>query len=113
MRTGSLINKLMDESGDAAKPEVGMGCTLTGWTDRHAATIIQVSPTGHKIWVQRDKATRTDSNGMSDAQTWEFEPDPTGAVGVYSRRSDGSYRQVGGQSRCLVGVRSEYFDFSF
>lgn len=113
MKAGSLQNMMADGASDAATPELGMGATLVRWTDRHAGTVVYVSPSGHKISVQRDKATRTDTNGMSDAQTYEFEADPNGAVETYTRRKDGTYRQAGGTSRCLLGSRSHYHDFSF
>mgnify|MGYP001576962564 CR=1 FL=1 len=36
-QTGSLINHLMSGS-KGAEPEVGMGATILGWSDRHPAT---------------------------------------------------------------------------
>lgn len=112
-RVGSLHNLIADGSDDAATPEVGMGATVVMWTDRHAATIVEVSRTAHKVVVQYDRATRTDKYGMSDAQSYEYEADPNGRTETYSRRKDGSYRIAGGQGRLLVGVRSHYHDFGF
>jgi hypothetical protein len=113
MNTGSLINKLADESTQSTKPEVGMGATVILWSDRKAATIIEVSKTAHRVVVQFDTATRVDSNGMSDAQSYTYEPNPEGGVETYSRRRDGSYRVVGGQGRLLLNVRDAYHDYSF
>lgn len=113
MRTGSLVNHLMDQSGDAAKVEVGVGATMVMWSDRHAGTVVEVSRTGHRLVWQEDKATRTDSNGMSDAQSYSYERDPNGRAVVFTRRKDGSYRQTGGSARLLVGVRQSYHDYSF
>lgn len=113
MRTGSLQNMIADGSKDAVVPEVGEGATLVRWTDRHAATVIEVSPSGHRIVVQRDRAIRTDGLGMTDAQTYRFERDPEGETEVATRRKDGSYRSKGGTGRVLIGVRSAYHDFSF
>lgn len=112
MQTGSLINHLMDTSGPLA-PEVGMGATLVYWTDRHPATVIEVSRTGHRIVVQEDTSTRTDSYGMSDAQSYEFTPNPHGTKHVATRRKDGSYRISGDGTRVLLGSRSRYHDYSF
>jgi len=113
MKAGSLQNLMADEARDAGKPVVGMGATLVRWTDRQAATVVEVSPSGHRIVVQHDTATRTDNHGMSDQQSYEFTPDPNGAREVYTRRKDGSYRRTGGTGRCLLGVRSHYHDYSF
>ena len=56
--TGSFVNHVLATQN---KPQavVGMGCTVLSWTDRHAATVIKVTP--KTITVQRDKATRTDA----------------------------------------------------
>jgi hypothetical protein len=113
MRTGSLVNHLMDMSAENKTAEVGMGVTLCYWSDRHAATVIEVSKTGHEIKVREDKAIRTDSHGMSDAQSYRFEADENGRVYTATRRKDGSYRVKGGDTRVLLGHRSHYFDYSF
>lgn len=68
------------------KPTVGMGATHVMHSDRHAYTVIAVSPTGKRCIVQRDKAIRTDQNGMSDAQSYRFEADPQGALRVITLR---------------------------
>ena len=65
--TGSLVNHLMGRTA-APTPTIGMGATILGYTDRHAATIVDVSKTGKVVWIRQDKATRIDSNGMSEAQ---------------------------------------------
>ncbi len=109
--TGSLMNHLASRQAPVT-PEVGMGVTFLGWTDRHAGTIVKIlSPT--RIQVQQDLATRTDSNGMSEAQTYEFAPNPSAPVQTFSLRKDGGYKKVGGTSQLLIGKRSEYYDYSF
>lgn len=113
MKVGSLHNLIADGSRDATKVEVGVGATIVSWTDRHPATVVEVSKSGHKIVVQEDAATRTDSNGMSDAQSYSFERDENGKLTEATRRKDGSYRVKGGTGRVLIGVRSRYHDFSF
>lgn len=113
MNVGSLQNLLADQAPDEAAVEVGAGATIVSWTDRQACTVIEVSPSGHRVTAQYDTATRTDSNGMSDAQSYEFERNEQGATRVFSRRKNGDYRLVGGTARLLVGVRSHYHDYSF
>jgi hypothetical protein len=93
------------------KPEVGMAATLCYYTDRHAATVIAVSLNGRKVTVREDKVIRTDSNGMSECQSYEFERDPAGAEHVFYRQGDGSYGRGG--VRLALGVRKSYHDYSF
>ena len=71
--TGSLINHLYSRSAQTGEIAVGVGATILSWSDRKACTIIEVvaNKAGEIIEfrAQSDKATRTDKNGMSDAQT--------------------------------------------
>ena len=116
MTYGSLFNSLMANSNSPA-PEKGMGCTMLMWSDRHAATIIDVSKTGKSITVQRDKATRTDECGMSDAQSYSYEADPDGSTQVFTLRKNGRWvRKDDGMKSgtgLLIGARREYHDYSF
>lgn len=110
---GSLINQIMDNSWQSLEPAVGMGATLVCWSDRHAGTIVDVSRTGYRVVWQRDRATRLDSNGMSDSQRYAYSPEPASARETFTRRKDGSYRLVGTKQRLLLGVRDEHYDYSF
>lgn len=111
MAYGSLVNHL--SGGQTKAPEVGDGVTFLYWTDRKPGTIIEVSKSGRVITVQEDTATRIDSNGMSDAQSYEYSPNPEGAVSKYSKRKDGRWKAVGGTSEIAVGYRDKYHDYSF
>jgi hypothetical protein len=109
-RTGSLINHLSDNSTSAIAPEVDMGATLVHWTDRTPCTITDVSKTGHRILLQEDHATRIDSNGMSDAQSYVYARNEKGRTFEATRRKDGSYRIKGGNERALIGSHRKYHD---
>lgn len=113
--TGSLVNHLMDRTQDPA-PEVGMGATLLGWTDRHAATIVEV-PNERTVVVQADTATRTDNNGMSDAQSYDYAANPDAPRVTYTLRKNGRWVRKGESSkngaRLSIGHRSSYYDYSF
>ena len=116
METGSLINSIYGQS-DQPIPEVGMGATILMWTDRRAATVIGVLTSGRQIAVQEDLATRVDDNGMSDAQTYEYQPNPEAAISNYTLRRNGAWIRKGesmksGQ-RLTLGVRDHHHDFSF
>lgn len=93
------------------KPEVGMGLTVGIGSDRHAYTIVSVSPTGKSFTATQDRAIRTDDNGMSDLQTYRFEPIPNGELVRFSSRL-GVWQCVYGK-RITLGVRSAFYDFTF
>lgn len=116
LQTGSLFNLLMSGTNGQPKPEKGMGATILGWTDRRACTIVEVSKSGRSIKVQRDIATRTDDNGMSDSQSYSYEPDPEAPIQEFTLRKNGAYVEKGANMRgyrLRLGERKEYYDFSF
>lgn len=107
--TGSLMNHLYSRMNSAV-PEVGMGCTMLSWTDRHAATVIRVLGP-NAIEIQEDNAVRTDQNGMSDCQKYEYTPNPTGAVELVKFTVKGWLTT--GKQHVMLGRRDSYYDFSF
>lgn len=94
-------------------PTIGMGVTIVYHSDREPGTIIQITHGGNRIIVQADIATRTDKNGMSESQTYEFAQDPNGSTYEATKRKDGSYRMKGGKTLIRIGSRQKYYDFSF
>jgi hypothetical protein len=108
MAFGSLTNHLMAGSKQV-EPKVGMGATICCWSDRHAATIIKI--TECQIHVQEDIATRTDSNGMSESQTYDYSPNQDGAVIVFRKTKRGWKSKCG--NGLLIGTRKHYYDYSF
>lgn len=115
MQTGSLINYIYDRT-ESAPPIVGMGATVLGWTDRTPATVIEVSASGKRVVLQDDDFRRTDTNGMSDAQSYEYERNPRGRKRVFTLRKNGRWVAQGQPmtgSAALIGKRERYYDFSF
>lgn len=120
--TGSLINHLLSKQSDVSV-EVGMGATLLSWSDRSPATVIKND--GKRITVQADKYTRTDTNGLSDTQEYDYTCDPTGYTQTFSMDKDGKYIDVyfnkdtnrwnksSSGNGIRFGARERYFDFSF
>ncbi len=96
-------------------PEVGMGASILHFSDREACTIIEVHD--KMVVVQRDKVFRVDQNGMSESQEYNYERDPGGEQSVFTLRKNGHWVQRGAGmksgTRLLVGVRREYYDYSF
>jgi hypothetical protein len=102
---------------ETTTPTVGMGATVRFWSDSVAGTIIAVSNDGQVIAVQRDTATRIDSNGMSERQHYEYEANPNGTIWQFSLRKNGRWVRVGEPMRnglgCHINTRHEHYDFSF
>lgn len=115
MTVGSLVNLLYYNS-KYEEPKVGMGATIIGWTDRHACTIVEV-PSPKTVIIQQDKATRADNRGMSDAQDYTYEPDPTASKRTYTLRKNGRWVEKGHDMKSgytlAIGLRDEYYDYSF
>jgi len=118
---GSLINQL--SSGPTTKePEVGQGATILGWTDRYPATIVKVEyyksgPQKGKasaVWITADEATRIDSNGQSDAQSYTYETVEGAPQVKYTKRKSGKWVRAGDKySTLAIGYRDKYYDYSF
>jgi hypothetical protein len=108
---GSLDNFMLANTRLAQTPIVGMGVTFLSWTDRHAGTIVEVSPSGKTITVQEDISTRTDTNGMSESQTYAYAPNPKAEKLVYRLTRRNRWMRKGSVIR--IGERDAYHDFSF
>ena len=112
--TGSLINHVLSGSGGApAKPEVGTAATILHWTDREPATVVRVSPTGKTLWVQADKYTRVDQNGMSESQDYEYARNHTAPLQEFRLTPKRGWRGKGGSPALVLGRQERYHDFSF
>lgn len=119
-QTGSLVN-LISGNAKYPEPEVGMGATLLGWTDRNPATIVSVKKNkeGKAVAVEitRDEYKRIDSNGMSECQEYEYTPVKDAPRSTYTKRKNGAWVRAGesmkGGARLAIGQRERYYDFSF
>lgn len=119
---GSLNNRLMEHAAPIV-PTVGMGATIIMYTDRHACTIVDVRRHGanaqgsYSVVVQHDRATRTDTHGMSDSQAYTYAPDPLGMMEIYTQRKNGKYVRKGegmdSGTVLVLGVRDSHYDYSF
>jgi hypothetical protein len=93
-----------------------MGATVLMYTDRHAATIVKVD-SGIVITIQEDKSIRTDTNGMSDTQSYRYEPNTQAIRRRFSLRINGRWVEVGSDmnngTTLLIGERDTYHDYGF
>lgn len=109
------MNQIIENNYKSAPPQVGMGATELWYSDRYAYTVIQVV-SSRKIVVQRDRAVRTDNNGMSDAQSYRYEADPNGKTHTLTLRKDGHWRRLGDGKNgnvFMIGGRDEHHDYSY
>lgn len=125
MQTGSLVNHIYANSTGVTAPAIGDGGTIVGWSDRYPVTVVETfqKGAGQYVVVQHDKYTRTDKNGMSDAQDYEFSRNPDGARCTYRLDKKGKWRPVCINNNgkyvfydgtvLMIGVRERYYDFSF
>lgn len=125
-QTASFTNHLYSRmTKGQPKPEVGMGATLLRWTDRAPATITSVFEKGKYLFigVKQDHAKRTDNNGMSEMQQYEYTPNPeAGEIffrfdgkfweGVSFNQKTKRWKKNGGPG-IRIGHREKYHDFSF
>ncbi len=125
-QTGSLVNNILSRSviGEP-EPEIGMGATLLSWTDRNPATIVSVFTKGKTLYigVNEDDAVRTDSNGYSESQSYEFSFNTSVYVQYYRKNAKGTWesvyinpetgRFVKGCGSISIGRRDKYWDPSF
>jgi hypothetical protein len=94
-------------------PEVGMGGTMFGWSDRHAFTVSRVSPSGKTAWIVMDEETRTDKNGMSDCQNYSYAPGEGGEIKVRLSTNGQWYNGTKKSNKVAFGHRDSYYDYSF
>ena len=114
-RTGSLINNLMTDNPSRIVPEVGMGATELCYSDRHAYTVVDVNAKGTRIIVQQDKATRTDNLGMTDCQSYSYEPNPNAPKIGLRLCKNGRWVRAGETQNgiaFILGRRDEHYDFT-
>lgn len=104
--TGSLINHF---SVGGCRPEIGMGATILGWSDRYPATIVKI--TNNQIHVQADHYKRVDKNRASEDQEYEYIPNPEASIIVF-RLTKRGFKSVSGYY-LSIGERERYYDFTF
>jgi hypothetical protein len=113
MFTGSFVNLVAGTSRYPA-PEIGMGATILMYTDRHAATIVEVRH--NMVFVRQDRATLKGST-MSESQEYHYEPNPEAALRCFTLRRNGAWVEQGTEmksgTRLAIGHREEYSDPSF
>lgn len=118
---GNLHNRI-DENRTPTNPTEGMGATILMYSDRHAATIVQVTFGGlgtgpTEVAIQEDKSIRTDANGMSESQGYRYEPNTDAVRRYFTKRKNGRWVEKGHSQKngttLLIGVRDSYHDYGY
>lgn len=99
----------MYSRANTPEPVVGGGATVLYWTDRKAATIVRVTKT--QVHIQLDIAVRTDVNGMSECQDYNYFPSPEAVVDIFRKTKRGWRNKAG--NTLVIGYRETYYDYSF
>jgi hypothetical protein len=129
-QTNSLVNHLYSRmTVGALKPVVGMAATTLSWTDRHAATVTEVTELCGKRWlyeirVVEDKALVIAGSTHDGSATFSFVPNPMGYANIYRmdrktgewvygyvNQDTGKFKK--GQGGLILGRRDHYVDPSF
>lgn len=91
-----------------------MGCTVYYGSDSYPYTIVDIQ--GNTIMVTQDFAKRTDRNGISESQEYEYRTNPNAVPETFTKRKNGAYVRKGESingTRLYVGKRRMYQNPSF
>ena len=133
MQTNSLINSIYNRSTiGAPKPVVGLGATMTGWTDRYPGTVIKVTEFGgskrylYEVEVQDDDYKCVSGTAFDGSAAYEYSPKPDGYVSVFvflkkeqkwasmvRNPETGRINVVKDGRGLILGFRERYYDPSF
>lgn len=102
--------------------KIGDGATIQMYSDRRAATIIDISPSNKTITIQEDNAEllnrdelKTNPGGFSaniqGSQKYKFSKDLNGQIAIAKKHKDGKFYSQG--NRIVVGERQHFYDFNF
>lgn len=108
---GSLHNLMANQSVQAYAdtPEVGDGATIVRYTDRDAATVVEVL-SATRVRIQWDKVEFEYPHGGAKS----IERDPDGKVIEVRRGRDGRWALLGQRDTTVMfGVRAPYYDYNF
>lgn len=118
---GSITNRVMERCAPPEKIEVGMGATVIMWSDRHAATIVEVLKTAKGkikgVVIQRDSYKVISGTTMDGSAEYEYTPDTDAYKSTYTLRKNGTFvaegDEMNGGQKILIGTREKYRDPSF
>lgn len=106
----------MSQTEKKIEVQVGDGATYHIGSDRYPYTVVGILTT-KRLKVRQDNARRTDNNGFSEIQTWEYSPNENGPEEVITLRKNGLWYRLGspgkGSGFFTIGKRAMYQDPHF
>lgn len=103
------------KNSSSAEIVVGQGATYAIGSDRYPYTVTRIiSPT--RVAVQQDHYRRTDKNGFSELQEYEYTPNPSAQETIVTLRRNGTWHKVGDSQKSgafSFNGRRAYQDPSF
>ncbi len=90
----------------------GIGATKLSGSDLYPFTIIEVSKTGKRVNVQADTYIRTDKNGQSESQTYEYARKIDNPIITLLPRKNGTWHNKNAGT-FILGERKAYQDPNF
>lgn len=101
-------------SSNKVVPVVGMGVTMNIGSDSYPCTVVEVISEKRCV-VQQDRQKRTDSNGLSEDQSYLFIPNPEAEKVTIYLNKYGNWKRFGGSKSYYysLGKRRAYSDPSF
>ena len=94
------------------KFNVGDGASVCFFSDRHAATVVDVSEDGKRVTAQTDTATVVEGRVQDGSAEYNYERNPIGSIYRFSLRKNGRYVNVGSKMTDgpVLGIgRSHYW----
>ena len=113
---GSIDNRILENS-KMVEPKVGMGVTECCYTDRHPYEIVEVKDERH-IVVRALDWKRTDHNGLSECQEYEYTSNPNNHTANLFLTKKGQWRERYanrslGCNGFYIGFAERYYDPCF
>lgn len=95
------------------RPDVGIGCTVRSYSDCAPYTVVAINKSGKTVTLREDTAKRTDDNGFSSNQKYDYFVNPEGTVIKARLLKDGRWKVIGSPNTVVFGHRRKYYDYSF
>lgn len=112
---GSLVNIVIDKK-KGCEPQVGMGVTHCGWSDRDPYEIIEVIDDRHIVVRELDAICLTENAYFSESQEYEYKSNPQNRTERLYKNNKGRWvRRIGrngvdNYGSWYIGSAEKYYD---
>ena len=105
--------EVMEKLSGVEMLKPGDGATIHYGSDAYPYTITKVYKDLKHLEIQEDDYKRTDKNGMSENQEYDYIPNPNGKVYKLRLNKNNNWVTTPGGERVYTGGRRRYYDYSF